>query len=369
MNTFKRNMGVFLLSFVVGSSMALAHAGDWHGSAEAGFGVGFGKTTAPNVTKNSGEQWMLDAVRLSKTFEISDSVHVHLAQAMAINSADGGAADTGRTPYNSVNYFSPALLTTATVNSFATFTWAMQEMFIEYMCSSNFKMSFGLHKNPFGHESMGSRYNQKTYYYSRFHTLAQNLNYLYNLGVKFSYENFEMTLFDSPKGTTGTTFSDGSAPGTALRYWFDFDLSGMTLTPVASLYFARFSGEPLDWGATIGFKLASDMWAIDTDFGYLSNKLTDKASTSRQALSWITEANIDFDFVGFSAKYELIKDNPSGRNEHNVAIGLTKMFGKYRTRLLALHSGFSDNSVNQVGFGTGTAAGTNEVRLLVGTEW
>lgn len=369
MRKHMRNTGIFLLSFIVGSTVALADHGDWHGSSEAGFGVGFGKVTAPNVTKNSGQQWMVDSLELSKTFKASDSVHVHVHKAMSVNSVDGGAADTGRS-FNSVNYFSPAALTA--VGGFATFTVALQEAYIEYLFNDKVKLSFGLHKNPFGHESIGTRYNQSTYYYSRFHTVAQGLNYLYNLGAKFTYDNFEWTLFDSPKGqvAAGGAFSDGSAPGTAMRYWFDYDLGGMTLTPLASLYFARFSGEPLDWGATIGFKLAGDAWFFDTNFGYLSNKVVDKVSASGQAWSWISEFNYDFEPVGFSAKYELAKDNLSGNSDHNVAVGLTKQYdSKYRVRLLFIHSGFSDTSISQTGLGGGTTAGTNEVRLLLGTSW
>src|SRR5690606_22693633 len=149
---------------------------------------------------------------------------------------------------DSVNFYG-ALLGTV-----GGFSYGLREAYVDHMFGDNFKLTAGFFRNNFGMENMWSRYAMHSYHYSTAYGMAQLNGWNYDTGLRFTLMDLgpgdlEVSLFNSALNP-GAAGKD--TVGTAVRYSFDIDGGGWTLTPVVSTYLGRWQGGPRDIGASAG---------------------------------------------------------------------------------------------------------------------
>ncbi len=314
------------------------------GTIEGGWALNF-------TTGASSSHFILDAATMNMTYEVSDKLKVVVGNAFAVG--DGGGL-AGGAAANSAVYFSGARLTSTNAAPGTAFAFANNAAYLEHKCADGLTTAVGHFMMPFGMESLTSRFDSATYYYSGAYTNANTLGYTYDVGFKF-------TLTDYIPGTTEIAIVDGhraniagenKTPAEAIRWWYEMKSGDMTFTPVVSAYFGRGAD---NLGLSGGGMLKSGAWWANAEFVYTSQK------TAATAKTWSVYAEPGFDLgmANFSAKWQL--NNNGTNSDMDIGVGLTKNYSdKLRVRLLYDFMNVSKKLA---------AASSHDVRLLLGAKW
>jgi len=342
------------------------------GSIEAGWGWASTPTNGA-AAGLSGSRFFVDQVNLKHHFDVNDktSVTIHNAMAMNTNNNLNALLNT----QNGVNYLAKdAQLSTG------TFTFANQGAFLTHKCADGMWTSVGNLATPFGMESMSSRYDMATYFYSSSISRAHSAGWMYDLGVNLHFVDsipgsLEFSILDG-RGTStlGNTVDGTNTPAVALRYSFALKNSDWSLTPVVSTYLGQWRGGPSNLGITAG--LAYKMGALWTNFEFLytSVKVAGNAGTLKDnQWSVVLEPGFDLGVAELSAKFEYLNNKDEGidttaNSNMNLGLAVSKVYDdKYRIKLAYQHAAFSRKGA---GFTAGpTQTPVNDVRLLFATAF
>ena len=324
---------------------------EFNGAFEAGLGLGT-PYPAPPASK-----LFVDNAEIDVTQSVSEKVSVVLNNNLAMSSTSTHPAFDA---FDSRKYWGDVLLQGGTQGG--QLTLASTAAFMRYQTSENFSLSVGYGPVPFGMEFLTGRYDMPTYYYSYAITLANNLGWMYDLGVWARITNvvpgtIEVAALD------GRQLPGGDIPKGALRWHLDVNAGGLTITPVFSIYLGGFPpiSTPFDeGGVTVGAQWkAGNFWA-NTEY-LLIDQPADNTRYIGQ--SFVIEPGVDLGDYGISAKLDLasLKTGDADTvSDANVGLAVSRRFDGARIRATLMLANLDKRlGPDQI----------TDFRLLFGTSW
>jgi hypothetical protein len=313
------------------------------GSAEAGL-----RFVTPSST--SATQFLVDDITLNKAYEASDKVKLVFNNSFALIGAD----TTGVTTTNSFNYWSRFRITTPVAGTIVGF--ANSAAYIEHKCMEGMTWSFGHRINPFGMESMMSRYNMPTFFYSGTYLYSVTNNFLYDLGVQMHLHNLIPGDLEVAV-TEGRGNGNLQVPQITARYHLTIDSGGTSFTPVLSGFWGNASAATTNIGFSGGLMAKISSLLLNAEFLY-----TKLGTAANANWSLYVEPGIDLGMLLASVKWQLESSATATATDMHIGAALTKNFSdKLRARLL-----YQLASLSKV---INTAGPTHEFRLQFGTSW
>jgi hypothetical protein len=328
------------------------------GYAEAGYASSW----ISNLPADS--EFLLDNANVIMGYEVSDRTKVVVNSAFAIRPPKMGLSlGSG---INSSNYYSKQSFLSGQSGAFV---YAINEAYIANKFRDCFILYAGQFKTPFGMESMFSRYDMPSYYYSAAYNAAQSFNLFYDLGLKLAIGGdttgtLEVAITDGKSLTT--TYPNTYAPALSARYSYDYKSSDMILTPVFSAYLGEWRGSPQTLALSGGVKYKMGVLATDAEFVYFQGN-SDPSNDDPKSKVWSVylEPGFDLGIVQLSVKGEYNNTSTTGANatsagDWNIgaALGHTYM-DKYRIRLAYQAQNLSGNNAGHI----------NDLRLLFGSKF
>ncbi len=341
----------FISAVLVFTAQAAHEAGKspaLSGSIETGVGYGGIPADTAGITGTaaaSGMQWWVDSVHLKHNFDVSDKTKVVVHNALALGT-NNNVPTKGQ---NGVNYFGNALLTGGGTSNFVA---ANLGAYLQHKCTDNLYTSIGNLPTPFGMESMSSRYDMATYYYSNSISRAYQAGWMYDLGVNLHLADtvagsLEFSILDGRQARgansnfVNTDPTNTFTPAIAARYSYTFKAGEMSIIPVVSTYLGKWRGGPSDLGVTagVGFKMGA-FWA-NGEFLYTSGKATVASTVKDTQWSAVVEPGFDFGAAEVSAKWEYYNNtvgdssaSPTGNGNMNLGLAVAKTWAEnYKVKL------------------------------------
>lgn len=320
------------------------------GSAEAGWNMNFQPgARASHFIVDNAAMWM--------NYEVSDKLKFVVSNAFAVT--DGGGLAGGGT-HNTATYYSGARLSAGTGNALLTF--ANNGAYLEHKCADGLTTAVGHFMNPYGMESLNSRFDMPTYYYSGAYTKANTRQWTYDVGFKWTATDYlpgtaELALID---GHRANVTGENRTPALAFRWWYEAKNGDWSLTPVVSTYLGRWDGGPKDLGFTAGAMFKSSAFWANAEWVYGSQETTVK----NKIWSIYAEPGVDLGMAALSVKWVYNSADPAATgstNDMDLGAALTKNYSdKLRIRLTYMFQNISKKLATN---------SSHDVRLLFGTKW
>lgn len=384
-----------LASLALAISFSAAHAADtkgitWSGNVMGGYFQSWHKGDPSNA-----HGFMVDRMKTRMDAHVSDRTKAVFQTGTFLSSGDG-ANKAAYDIFSSHNFTSRAAYRLAggsTTNS--GFTMAAEAAYIDHKCMDGVHTWVGLFATPFGMESMWDRVDMNSYYYSSFYGnnyVGGGINN--DLGLKFA-------ISEIIPGTLEVAFMDGRgyggggptylSPALALRYSMEHKSGDLSITPVASLYMARWAGFAKWWMGSIG--MMAKMGAIwgNLEFLYSSNQpniisgATPAVDGKDTRYSLVLEPGFDAGVANFSLKAEMtnatyngggVPGTLKGNTDYNLGLAVSHTYEGDYTVKLAYAMASMNGKVGGPGV-TGGLAGAatagqdhiNDLRLIFSTKW